>query len=134
MSHSPSRRERGAHRRRVSRRELLRGASAIGGLLLTGCTREAFVPPTVRGGLIGIADVLTMGTNRLLQAGQPLAREYQPSDIATDFPTWGQTNPPDETYQRLRRGGSSPRSRASGGARGGSAPTTGSTGSPACNL
>ena len=105
MSNPPSPRERGAHRRLVSRRQLLRGASALGGLLLTGCTREAFVPPTVRGGLIGIADVLTMGTNRLLQAGQPLAREYHPSDIAKAFPTWGQTNPPDETYQRLRRGG-----------------------------
>ncbi len=105
MSNSPSPPERATHRRLVSRRQLLRGASAMGGLLLAGCTREAFMPPTVRGGLIGIADVLTMGTNRLLQAGQPLAREYQPRDIAEDFPTWGQTNPPDKTYQRLRRGG-----------------------------
>ncbi len=105
MSQLSSQRVRDPRHRLVSRRQLLRGASALGGLLLTGCTREAFVPPTVRGGLIGMADVLTMGTNRLLLARQPLAREYEPSDIAKDFPTWGQTNPEDETYQRLRRGG-----------------------------
>ena len=54
------------------------------------------MPPNGRGGLIGAADVLTMSTNRLLLADQPLAREYQPSDIAPEFPTWGQTDPPDE--------------------------------------
>ena len=34
------------------------------------------MPPVVRGGLIGAADVLTMSTNRLLLSGQQLAREY----------------------------------------------------------
>ena len=95
----------GARPRRVSRRTLLSSVPALGGLLLTGCSRDTFVPPMVRGGLIGIADVLTMSTNRLLLSGQPLAREYQPSDIAPDFPTWGQTNPRDEKYQRLLRAG-----------------------------
>ena len=95
----------GARPRRVSRRTLLSSVPALGGLLLTGCSRDAYVPPMVRGGLIGVADVLTMSTNRLLLSGQPLAREYQPSDIAPDFPTWGQTNPRDEKYQRLLRAG-----------------------------
>ena len=63
------------------------------------------MPPRVRGGLVGAADVLTMSTNRLLLRDQPLAREYGPEDIAPDFPTWGQTNPDDEEYQRHRREG-----------------------------
>ena len=91
--------------RPISRRRLLASVPALGGALLAGCSRDQYVPPHVRGGLVGAADVLTMSTNRLLLAGQPLAREYGPEDIAPDFPTWGQTNPPDEEYQRLRRDG-----------------------------
>ena len=93
------------HPRRFSRRQLLTGVSALGGLVLTGCTKETFVPPQVRGGLVGLADVLTMSANRVLLANQPLAREYHERDIAPEFPTWAQTNPPDPEYQRLLRGG-----------------------------
>lgn len=89
--------------RRLSRRELLTGMSALGGIALTGCTKEAFVPPQVRGGLVGAADVLTMSLSRALQVRQPLAREYPRSEITDPFPTWAQTNPPDDEYQRLRR-------------------------------
>ena len=83
---------------RISRRTWLSSLPALGGLLLTGCTRERFVPPVVRGGLIGAADVLTMSTNRLLLSGQQLAREYNRSDIADPFPTWNQTNPRNAEY------------------------------------
>jgi len=86
--------------RRISRRALLTSASAFGGLLLTGCRRETFVPPRVRGGLIGAADVLTMSTNRMLLLGQPLAREFPRSEIANPFPTWNQINPRNVDYQR----------------------------------
>jgi DMSO/TMAO reductase YedYZ molybdopterin-dependent catalytic subunit len=86
--------------RRISRRTLLTSASAFGGLLLTGCSQERFVPPRVRGGLIGAADVLTMSTNRLLLSGQQLAREYSRTDVADPFPTWNQTNPRNPEYQR----------------------------------
>ena len=85
--------------RRISRRTLLSNITALGGLLATGCS-DAFRPPTIRSGLIGAADVLTMSTNRWLLSDQPLAREYPPSEIAPNFPTWGQTNPPDEEYQQ----------------------------------
>ena len=44
--------------KRISRRAWLTSVPALGGLLLTGCSRETFVPPRVRGGLIGAADVL----------------------------------------------------------------------------
>ena len=83
----------------ISRRTWLSSVPALGGLLLTGCSRETFVPPVVRGGLIGAADVLTMGTNRLLQQHQPLAREYSRADVADPFPTWNQTNPRNAEYQ-----------------------------------
>ena len=86
--------------KRISRRAWLTSVPALGGLLLTGCSRETFVPPRVRGGLIGAADVLTMSTNRLLLSGQPLAREFPRSEIADPFPTWNQTNPRNAEYQR----------------------------------
>ena len=86
--------------KRISRRTVLTSLPALGGLLLTGCSRERFVPPHVRGGLVGAADVLTMSTNRLLLSGQQLAREYRRSDVADPFPTWNQTNPPNAEYQR----------------------------------
>jgi len=86
--------------RRISRRTVLTTSVAgFGGLLLTGCSRETFVPPRVRGGLIGVADVLTMSTNRALLSGQQLAREYSRSEIADPFPTWNQTNPRNGEYQ-----------------------------------
>jgi DMSO/TMAO reductase YedYZ molybdopterin-dependent catalytic subunit len=86
--------------KRISRRAWLTSVPALGGLLLTGCRRETFVPPRVRGGLIGVADVLTMSTNRLLLFRQQLAREYRRSDVADPFPTWNQTNPRNAEYQR----------------------------------
>jgi DMSO/TMAO reductase YedYZ molybdopterin-dependent catalytic subunit len=84
----------------VSRRALLTSMSALGGLFLTGCSRDTYMPPRVRGGLTGAADVLTMSTNRLLLSRQQLAREYSRSDVADPFPTWNQTNPRNEEYQR----------------------------------
>lgn len=85
--------------RPMTRRHLLASVPALGGVLASGCT-ETHLPPTIRGGLVGAADVLTMSTSRWLMSDQPLAREYERSDIAPDFPTWGQTNPEDEDYQR----------------------------------
>jgi DMSO/TMAO reductase YedYZ molybdopterin-dependent catalytic subunit len=86
--------------KRISRRALLTSMPALGGLILTGCTRETFMPPRVRGGLTGAADVLTMSTNRLLLSRQQLAREYRRGDVADPFPTWNQTNPRNVEYQR----------------------------------
>ena len=104
MSEHPSNPQRITRLPQFSRRRVLSSLPALGGLLATGCS-EAFTPPTIRGGLIGIADVLTMSTSRWLQADQPLAREYEPGDIAANFPTWGQTNPSDEDYQQQLREG-----------------------------
>ncbi|MEE2775375.1 MAG: molybdopterin-dependent oxidoreductase [Acidobacteriota bacterium] len=90
---------------RFTRRRLLKGLSILGSALVTGCARDSLLPPQVRGGLVGMADVLTMGTTRMLLADQPLAREYDRGRIAPEFPTWGQTNPEDEEYQRQLREG-----------------------------
>ena len=87
--------------RRMSRRAWLASVPALGGLLLnTGCSRDKFMPPVVRGGLIGAADVLTMSSSRLLLSGQQLAREFSLSDVADPFPTWNQINPKNGEYQQ----------------------------------
>lgn len=88
----------------LTRRKFLAGAGAVSGLVLAGCKPEIYTPPKIRGGLMGAADVLTMASQRLLMSGQPLAREYDRFEISRNFPTWGETNPEDETFQRLLRG------------------------------
>ena len=88
----------------VSRREFLAGAGAVGSLLLVGCDADAYLPPKVRGGLMGVSDVLTMATQRLMLSGQPLAQEHDVSEITKNFPTWGNTNPRQEDFQSLLSG------------------------------
>jgi DMSO/TMAO reductase YedYZ molybdopterin-dependent catalytic subunit len=53
---------------------------------------------------MGAADVLTMSSQRLLLSGRPMVREYAAGEITKGFPSWGQTNPQDEGFQRLLRG------------------------------
>lgn len=88
----------------LSRRKLITGAGALGGLLLTGCDTDIYTPPTSRGGIMGIADTLTMATQRFLLSGQQLVQEHDISEITKNFPVWNQSNPKDEEYQRLRHG------------------------------
>ena len=91
-------------KRDVSRRKFIAGAAALSGLAMAGCDAERYLPPKIRGGVIGATDVLTMASQRLLMAGQPLAQEHERSDISENHPTWGQTNPEDEDFQRLLAG------------------------------
>lgn len=88
--------------RLLTRRNLLLVAS---GVALAGCDRTKYLPPAIRGGLVGASDVLTMATHRLLQSGQPLAPEYAITDLSLAFPTWGETNPQNEDYQRHKANG-----------------------------
>ena len=85
----------------VSRRKFLTGAGAASSMVLLGCDPSTYLPPEVRGGLMGVADMLTMATHRLMLSGQPLAQEHDISEITVDFPTWGNTNPRQEDYQSL---------------------------------
>ena len=90
----------------LTRRKLLFGAGTVSaGVALGTVDKSYFIPPKVRGGLIGAADVLTMASQRLLMLGQPLAREYSRNDIVKDFPKWGTVFPKDRTYRKHFREG-----------------------------
>ena len=88
----------------LSRRQLISRAGALGGILLTGCDSNIYTPPTIRDGLMGVADVLTMASQRFLLSDQALVQEHDINEITKNFPVWNQSNPEDEDYQRLRRG------------------------------
>ena len=83
----------------LSRRGLVVGAAGLGGLLLAACDRQTRAPQTLR--FIDRAEGLTRGAQRLLLSGQPLAREYQPSDLSRAFKANGSINPQDPAYLAL---------------------------------
>lgn len=93
----------------LTRREaLITGATAIGGLLLGGCTKP--LPPTY-GNLLRMGDNLTYIAHRALLPGQSLAKEYSLSDISS-FPATGTVNPADSSkptfnknYEKLMKTG-----------------------------
>jgi len=87
-------------RRTLSRRGLIgAGSAAFGGLLLAGCDRLSNAPRFVD--FIGSAEALTFSSQRLLLAGQPLAREFAPSMISPVFKPNGSTMPAGEAYRAL---------------------------------
>lgn len=90
------------------RRMLVGGLTAVGGLFVKGCSRQA--PPTY-GSLLRVGDNFTYRAHRALLSGQSLVREYAPRDISS-FPATGTVDPGDpkspkanETYRRLHEGG-----------------------------
>jgi DMSO/TMAO reductase YedYZ molybdopterin-dependent catalytic subunit len=92
----------------ITRRKALAvSASALGALLLPGCSKTS--PPTY-GSLLRMGDALTYNAQRTLLPGQSLAKEYSFADISS-FPATGTINPADsskeyysEEYERLRSG------------------------------
>ncbi len=96
----------------LTRRELLAGLAAAGGMMLTGCSPTD--PPTY-GNLLRAGDLLTYKAHRLLLPRQSLAKEFEHHDI-TSFPAVGTRDPADPggelyaadlggEYDRLRAGG-----------------------------
>lgn len=91
----------------ITRRQaLLTGLTSVGGLLLSGCSKQ--LPPTY-GNLLRMGDTLTYAAHHALLPGQKLVREYTRQDISS-FPATGTTNPGDpnkprasELYRRLQR-------------------------------
>ncbi|MDR3512833.1 MAG: molybdopterin-binding protein [Caulobacteraceae bacterium] len=81
-----------------SRRRLITsGTLALGGLSLAGCDRLSRAPDFQD--FIGRAQGLTLGSQRLLLSGQPLAREYARKDLSPVFKPNGSVSPSDPAYQ-----------------------------------
>jgi DMSO/TMAO reductase YedYZ molybdopterin-dependent catalytic subunit len=51
---------------------------------------------------MGVADIMTMASQRMLMSNDQLVQEHDSSEITKNFPVWNQSNPEDEEYQRLR--------------------------------
>ena len=81
---------------RVSRRRLILGAGALGGLLAAGCDRIQQAPSFQR--FVGSAEGLSYHAQRLLEIGQPLAREFAARDISPWFKPNGSTSVTDPDY------------------------------------
>ena len=81
----------------ISRRKMLAGLGALGGLSLTGCKSETYVPPNIAG-LYHLSDTLSMSVQRFIMQRQPLVREFDTGDISKNFPAIGTTMPEDENY------------------------------------
>lgn len=94
---------------RVTRRQaLLTGLAPVGGLLLTGCSKE--LPPTY-GNILRMGDTLTYAAHHALLPRQGLVKEFTRGDISS-FPAIGVTDPgdpslrrPSPTYRALQRDG-----------------------------
>jgi len=82
----------------VSRRGLL--TAGVGGLLLAGCDRVTSAPSLQR--FIGHGQDLSFHAQRLLLAGQPLAREFKPADISPVFKPNGTVRPMTAAYQAIQ--------------------------------
>jgi len=81
------------------RRFLLGGALGAGAVALGGCDGAGQNPTTSR--ILGSAEALTMGTQRLLQGQHALAREYAEADISPQFRVNGTSMPGGDAYAAL---------------------------------
>jgi DMSO/TMAO reductase YedYZ molybdopterin-dependent catalytic subunit len=80
-----------------SRRGLITaGGLALGGLMLSGCDRLSRAPAFQD--FIGGAQGLTFRAQRLVLAGQPLAREFSPKDLSPVFKANGTMRPRTPEY------------------------------------
>jgi DMSO/TMAO reductase YedYZ molybdopterin-dependent catalytic subunit len=86
--------------RRISRRSLLRTGSAAGAsLLLSGCDGVLELPSTRSA--LDFGQLLSLRAQRLLLAGQPLAREFAVADISPEFPLNGTSMPNSFPYFQM---------------------------------
>ena len=84
----------------LSRRGLIAaGAATLGGLLLSGCDRLANAPTALK--ILRSAEGLTKGSQRLILAGQPLAREFTAKDISPNFKVNGTSSPASDEYDAM---------------------------------
>ncbi|HEV7157776.1 MAG TPA: molybdopterin-binding protein [Caulobacteraceae bacterium] len=81
----------------LTRRGLI-GVGA-GGLLVSGCDRLTNAPAVQR--LIGHGQDLSLGAQRLLLSGQPLAKQFTAAEISPVFKVNGSVDPGTEAYHAL---------------------------------
>jgi DMSO/TMAO reductase YedYZ molybdopterin-dependent catalytic subunit len=84
-----------------TRRKLMGAAAGVSGLAIAArlADRYGLIPPD-HGGIYGVGETLTYASQRLLMAHNPLAREFNRSEISKVFPVSG--DPPEsETYRRM---------------------------------
>ena len=84
---------------RFHRRDLLKGAAAIGSLAVSGCA-QVVSEPHVRS-VLDFATSLTYRVQRFLIGADRLAREYSEADITPAFKPNGSTDPQDQEYLKL---------------------------------
>jgi DMSO/TMAO reductase YedYZ molybdopterin-dependent catalytic subunit len=80
---------------------MLRAAQTVGLILLAGCdnlSRSGWFPS-----VLGGAEGLTRGVQRLITPRKAMAREYAEADRSPVFPTNGNTDPENPDYQALAR-------------------------------
>jgi len=88
----------------ITRRAALTGVMGAGGLILSGCDKIAQVPAFRS--MLEFAERMNHGGQRLvLTSDQPLAREYQRSDITKNFKANGTVRPQTPEYVRLQMTG-----------------------------
>jgi DMSO/TMAO reductase YedYZ molybdopterin-dependent catalytic subunit/thiosulfate reductase cytochrome b subunit len=83
------------------------GASAVAsasGVAVLLAKRYGLVPPD-HGGLFGVGETLTYGTQRVLLCRQPLAREFSRDRVSKNFPAINTVLPEDASYRwQMTRG------------------------------
>src|SRR5262249_7844368 len=61
--------------------------------------RDGLIPPA-HSGLVGCGETLPYATHRVFLSRQPLAREFNRSEISKNFPAINTTLPEDDDYRR----------------------------------
>ncbi|MEO7027114.1 MAG: molybdopterin-binding protein [Caulobacteraceae bacterium] len=80
-----------------SRRSLIGAGAAGGGLMLAACDRLASAPTAQS--FFRASEAPTLAAQRLLLAGQPLAREYRADQVSPIFKVNGTSQPGDPAYK-----------------------------------
>ena len=83
----------------VSRRGLVASAAAGLGGLLSGCDQASRSPQVLK--ILRSAEGLSYRSQRLLQSGQPLAREFSHADLSPVFKVNGTEHPGGDAYKAL---------------------------------
>jgi DMSO/TMAO reductase YedYZ molybdopterin-dependent catalytic subunit len=85
----------------ITRRALIAGGTVTAATLTAACDQAATPSAQTLSGVLDFGEFLSLRAQRLLLAGQPLAREYADADISAEFPVNGTERPGGAAYFRL---------------------------------